>query len=467
MKRRSFLAGLTKGAAALPFVGGAASAHAAAPPSSNDTLDPGQQRALAQEWFQGARFGMFIHWGVYSVLGKGEWVMNNDEMTVEAYEKLPSQFNPTDYDPAAWVRLAKEAGMQYITITSTSKHHDGFAMWDSGVSDYNIVQATPYGQDVLKMLADECQKQDVKLFFYHSHFDWHHPDYYPRGRTGRHSGRPDQGSFDAYLDFMNAQIEELAGGAYGELAGFWFDGWWDQQLQGLDQPYAPGKATQVDWKLRETYELIHRLQPHALISNNHHVPPFPSEGFQIFERDLPGENTAGWNTSVISPLPLETADTINGAWGYNKKDDDYKSVGELVGYLVRAAGNNANLLLNVGPTPQGTIQPEFQERLHRVGRWLDRFGETIYGTRGGPVPEQRWGVSTQKEWTVYVHVLDSEAPETLALPGTGDVVFNEARHFETGERIPLIRSGNDDVEIRLPRSKRSALDTVVVLDVAG
>jgi len=154
----------------------------------------------AQEWFRGARFGMFIHWGVYSLLGKGEWVMENDRITVADYEKLPPRFNPIDYDPAEWVRVAKDAGVRYITITS--KHHDGFAMWDSKVSDYDIVDRTPYGKDVLKALAEECRKAGIKLFFYHSQLDWHHPDYYPRGKTGRHTGRPEAGSFDRYLDTM-------------------------------------------------------------------------------------------------------------------------------------------------------------------------------------------------------------------------------------------------------------------------
>ena len=332
---------------------------------------------------------MFIHWGVYSVLGDGEWVMNNREMTVEKYEKLPAQFNPLDYDPAEWVRLAKQAGMRYITITS--KHHDGFAMWDSNVSDYNIVDATPYGKDVLKMLAVECEKQGIELFFYHSHLDWRHPDYYPRGKTGRHSGRPSSGDFDAYLDYMDAQVTELASGDYGTLGGFWFDGWWDQHITEDDKA---DRSTHVDWRLKQTYDLIHRLQPQAIIGNNHHVLPFEGEGFQMFERDLPGHNSAGFNTTAIGNLPLETCDTINGAWGYNASDHDFKSSSQLIHYLVRAAGYDANFLLNVGPTPQGTFQPQVVERLEAMGEWTSEFAETIYGTRGGPMPPQSWGVMT-------------------------------------------------------------------------
>src|SRR5881409_2846456 len=175
----------------------------------------------ARRWFQDARFGMFIHWGVYSVLGDGEWVMNNRKMTVAEYEELPPQFNPVNYNPAEWVSLAKAAGMRYITITS--KHHDGFAMFDSKASDWNIVDRTPYKKDVLKMLADECHRQGVKLFFYHSQLDWHHPDYYPRGRTGRDTGRPEAGTWTKYLDYMNGQLRELLTN-YGEIGGIWFDG---------------------------------------------------------------------------------------------------------------------------------------------------------------------------------------------------------------------------------------------------
>ena len=215
------------------------------------------------QWFQDAKFGMFIHWGIYSIPVKGEWVMHNDRIMTEDYEKLAPKFNPVLYDPAEWVRIAKDAGCRYITITS--KHHDGFAMWDSKVTDWDIVDRTVYGKDVLKILADECEKQNMPLFFYYSQLDWHHSDYFPRGRTGQYSGRPEQGDFDKYIDFMNAQIAELCSGRYGKVAGFWFDGWWDQQ------PITTEKKSNVNWRLEETYNLIHRLQPQALIGNNHHV----------------------------------------------------------------------------------------------------------------------------------------------------------------------------------------------------
>lgn len=380
--------------------------------ASAQSYQPAPENLEARKWFQDARYGLFIHWGVYSILGDGEWVMNNQNITVPVYEKLPRFFNPTAFDAKKWVQVAKSAGMKYITITS--KHHDGFAMWHSKVSKYNIVDATPYGKDVLKALADECEKEGIKLFFYHSHLDWHSPDYFPRGKTGRNLGRPESGDFDKYLQYMDAQLTELLSGQYGKIAGIWFDGWWDQAV---DEHEKNERKTNIDWKLRRTYDLIHKLQPAALIGNNHHVTPFEGEDFQMFERDLPGQNQFGYNTSTISQLPLETCETLNGAWGFELKDQRYKSPEQIVRYLVNAAGRNANLLLNVGPMPNGEIQPEFVERLAAAGKWLQANGETIYGTRGGIVPPQDWGVSTRKgDGLHYFHILKKPATSYLFIP---------------------------------------------------
>jgi alpha-L-fucosidase len=423
---------------------------------------PTSENLKAREWFQDAKFGLFIHWGVYSVLGDGEWVMNNHKMTAREYEKLPARFNPTEYDPAEWVKLARDAGMKYITITS--KHHDGFAMWDSKASDWNIVKRTPYKKDVLMMLADECRKQGVKLFFYHSHLDWHHPDYYPRGRTGHNAGRPDKGNFDKYLDFMDAQLAELCSGRYGKVGGIWFDGWWDQQVKkGKDDKTTDPKKTRVDWRLRRTYDLIHKLQPQALVGNNHHVAPFPGEDFQMFEKDLPGGNTAGFNTdSKPGDLPLETCETINNAWGYNKNDKKFKSTKRLIHYLVKAAGMNANFLLNVGPMPSGKIQPEFAQRLREMGRWLKKNGESIYATRGGPVPPQKWGVTTRskKGDKVYVHVLDTRAEVRLPR-AAGRLTGAKLLH---GGKVAVTTAG-DDLVLKLPAKDRDPVDTIVVMEV--
>lgn len=408
---------------------------------------PKQAEPESVRWFEDAKFGMFVHWGVYSVLGEGEWVMNNKKIPIAEYEKVPPRFNPTKFDPAEWVSIVKRAGIKYITITS--KHHDGFAMFDSKVSGYDIVDATPYKKDVLKMLAEACRRHGIKLFFYHSHLDWRHPGYYPRGRTGRHSGRPDSGQWYRYLDYMDGQIKELCTN-YGQIGGIWFDGWWDRK--------------DADWRLGKTYTLIHELQPQALIGNNHHVPPFPGEDYQMFEKDLPGKNTAGFNKEAkIGELPLETCDTINRAWGYNKNDRNYKSTTDLIHYLVRAAGYNANFLLNVGPKPDGTIQPEFVERLEGIGKWMAKNGQTIYGTRGGPFPPGPWGASVHKEGKIYVHVLE-RSPE-LTLPAIRTRITG-ARTYH-GNKPVTVRQEKSGTILSVPEEARDDVDTIVVLEIAS
>ncbi|UCC74603.1 MAG: alpha-L-fucosidase [Gemmatimonadota bacterium] len=407
--------------------------------------EPGPENLAARQWFQDAKFGLFVHWGVYSVMGAGEWVMQVRGIPASDYEKLPGAFNPLRFDPEEWVSLVKAAGMRYITITA--KHHDGFAMFDSKVSDWDIVDRTPFATDMIGALAEECHRQGVKLFLYYSQLDWHHPDYYPRGRTGHAAGRPDSGDWYRYLDYMDAQLAELLT-RYGEIGGIWFDGMWDRP--------------DADWRLEGTYAMIHELQPRTLIGSNHHVSPFPGEDFQMFEKDLPGANTAGFNTTEISVLPLETAETINQSWGFNITDRSYKSSAELLRYLVRAAGSNANFLLNVGPMPTGAIQPEFKTRLEEMGRWLEKYGESIYGTRGGPIAPAPWGVTTQREGTVYLHVLDWDA-SVLALPELPGRP-RSARLLRTGEQVSFAEV-EDALVLRLPVRLAEVIDEIVAVEI--
>jgi alpha-L-fucosidase len=407
--------------------------------------EPSPDNIKSREWFQDAKFGLFIHWGVYSVLGDGEWVMNNQQIPIKTYEKIPNFFNPTEFDARAWVQMAKSAGMKYITITS--KHHDGFAMWDSKVSDYNIVKRTPYGKDVLKMLAEECRKEGIKLFFYHSQLDWHHSDYYPRGRTGGSwTGRPEQGDMNTYLDYMDAQLTELLTG-YGDVAGIWFDGMWDKK--------------DADWRLEKTYKLIHELQPAALVGSNHHLAPYAGEDFQMFEKDLPGHNTTGFsNEQVVGALPKETCETINHSWGFNLKDDHHKDRKELIQYLVKAAGYGANFLLNVGPMPNGKIQPEHMASLREMGEWLQLYGKTIYGTRGGPLTARDWGVTTQQGDKVYIHILQWY-DESITIPSWGKKIKSATLFLD---KSPIKYQENDyGITLKVPRNKMDTVDTVIEL----
>jgi alpha-L-fucosidase len=311
------------------------------------------------------------------------------------------------------------------------------------------VDWTPFGRDPLKELADACRAAGIKLFFYYSQLDWHHPDYWPRGRTGHDTGRPDRGDWKRYIAFMDAQLTELLTN-YGPLGGIWFDGMWDK----------PDAA----WQLDSTYTLIHRLQPAALIIPNHHEEPRPGEDAQTFEQDLPGANSAGFNTTYVSEgLPLETSLTINGSWGFSITDKQFKSLRTLVGYLVRAAGRNANLLLNIGPRPDGTISPELVARLDSIGDWLRTYGSAIYGTRGGPTPPRPWGVTTQRGDRVYVHVLDWSDPE-LALPPLGRRV-RAARLLAGGAAVP-VRQTATGLALTLPPRGADEIDQVVVLELA-
>ena len=399
----------------------------------------------ARAWFRGAKLGMFIHWGVYSQLGDGEWVMQNRGITVGAYEWLATAFNPVKFDAREWVALAKRAGVRYITITS--RHHDGFSMFATKATRYNIVDWTAFHRDPLKELATECQRQGLKLFFYYSQLDWHHPDYWPRGGTGHATGRPESGDWNRYLDFMDAQLTELMTN-YGPVGGIWFDGMWDKP--------------DADWRLDRTYALIHRLQPAALIVPNHHKAPLPDEDVQTFEQDLPGANTAGFNTTSIGALPLETSLTMNQSWGFNITDRKFKSVRALIGYLVRAAGRDANLLLNIGPRPDGTIQPEAVARLDSLGDWLHRYGASIYGTRGGPIAPHPWGVTTQRGDTVFVHLLEWN-DQVLSLPAFGARVAR-ASMLGTGGSVRVTQT-EAAVTLTMPAEASGEIDRVIVLEI--
>lgn len=364
---------------------------------------PSEENLKSRQKFSDMKFGIFLHWGIYSMFGQGEWYMNNANLDWREYAKAASGFYPAKFDAKAWVSAIKDSGAKYITITS--RHHDGFSMWGTKQSDFNIVDGTPYGKDVLKMLADECHAQGVMLNFYYSHLDWRREDY-PQGRTGHGTHRDaSKADWNSYYKFMNNQLTELLTG-YGKVGAIWFDGYWDHDSDSI--PF--------DWQLGPQYELIHQLQPGCLVGNNHHVDVHPGEDIQIFERDVPGDNTAGYSGDMaISKLPLETCQTMNGMWGYKITDQDYKSTEELIRLLVRTSGKGANLLLNIGPQPNGELPATALLRLKEMGEWLRENGESIYGTTAGDIEEQPWGVTTRKGNVLYLHILNLDKDQ-LVLP---------------------------------------------------
>jgi len=382
---------------------------------------PSAENLAARQAFSDAKFGIFLHWGLYSVFGQGEWYMNVG-IDNQEYAKAANAFYPHDFDADEWVKIFRESGAKYICFTS--RHHEGFSMWDTKASDYNIMH-TPYGKDIIGQLADACHKADMPLHLYYSHLDWTREDY-PLGRTGLKTGRKNaskKGDWDSYYAFMNAQLRELLTN-YGRIGAIWFDGWWDH-----DEDAVP-----FDWHLPEQYALIHSLQPACLIGNNHHQTPFEGEDIQIFERDVPGENKAGLSGQDISRLPLETCQTMNGMWGYKVIDQNYKSAAELIRLLVRTSGKGANLLLNIGPQPDGRLPQTAVERLREIGQWLRTNGESIYATTAGEVGDGTDIVSTRKGSRLYVHVLSAaRTPIAFKLPKKPQRVCE----FPSGRALPF------------------------------
>ena len=286
------------------------------------------------------------------MLGSGEWVLNDPDIYHNEYKKLASGFYPSGFDAGQWVSDIKNSGAKYICITT--RHHDGFSMFDTELSPYNIVDATPFKRDILKELADECHKQGIALHLY--------------------------GMWDR---------DELEGGLDPEL-----------------------------WNLDEQYALIHKLQPSCMVGSNHHSTPYEGEDIQIFERDKPGENFAGYSSQGISHLPLETCQTMNDSWGYRIRDHRYKSSEDLIKYLVTTAGRDANPLHNVGPRPDGRFPDEARQRLRDMGEWMKTYAPTVQNVRGGVVPPREWGVTTQRDNILFVHVVEPGF-KAVFLPYTG------------------------------------------------
>ena len=360
---------------------------------------PSASNLAARAQFEDFRFGIFIHWGIYSQFAQGEWYLNSG-LHKDEYAKAASCFYPVRFNAAQWVEAIKASGAKYITFTT--RHHDSFSMWHTAETPYNIVDATPFGRDVLKELSDACQDQGIQLHLYYSILDWIREDY-PLGRTGLRTGRTSKPDYRTYFQFMKNQVRELLT-QYGPVGGIWLDGYWDHDSDSI--PF--------DWHMTEFYRYIHGINPACLIGNNHHITPIEGEDFQMFERDLPGENTAGLSGQDISALPLEMCQTMNGMWGYKVADQNYKTTDELITLIVRAAAKGSNLLLNIGPQPNGELPAAALDRLRGIGQWMHTYGESVYGTRRG-IDDATWGVTTVKASVVYAHVLDAAAT-SISLP---------------------------------------------------
>lgn len=419
---------------------------------------PSPENLRERAAFQQHRLGIFLHWGIYATYAQGEWYLETAGLRQEDYAVAAQSFCPARFDAAAWARAFRDAGAGYVTITS--RHHDGFSMFKSAASSYNIVDATPFGRDIVAELARACADEDLRFQAYYSLLDWIREDY-PQGRTGLKTGRKgDRQDYGHYFDFMKAQVKELIT-QYPNLSALWFDGLWDHD-----------QDPDFDWRMPEFYAYIHRLKPELLIGNNHHQLPIDGEDYQMFERDLPGENKAGYSGQGIGTLPLEMCQTMNSAWGYRIDDPWYKSVRELVHLLVRAAAKNANLLLNIGPMANGELPAPALDRLAGLGRWMRGHSVSVDGTTSTVVPEQSWGVTTQNDRTLFLHIL---TPEALPLrDGLCKLVVALPRDLRPSRKgavtlladaTPLLYEISNDgfLTITLPQTALEDIDTVICL----
>jgi alpha-L-fucosidase len=408
------------------------------------------------DWWREARFGLFIHWGTYSVLagewqGKkdhGEWIRESAQIPIEQYTPIKDRFNPTRFDAGEWARTAKDAGMKYVVITT--KHHEGFALFDSAVSDYDVM-ATPFQRDLMKELAEACAEEGLRMGWYYSIMDWHHPDYLPR-RAWELAHRPAAGAdMDRYVEFMHRQVEELLT-RYGPIGVMWFDGEWEPTWN-----HARGQAL---------YDLCRRLQPDVIVNNRVDVGRGGMAGmsdagfagdFGTPEQEVPRTGLPG--------VDWETCMTMNDHWGFCRADLNYKSTGELLRTLCDVASKGGNFLLNVGPTPEGEFPPESVERLGEIGQWMRANGDAVYGTLAGPFESLPWGRCTARGNHLYFHVFDWPKDGRLVVPGLGSEV-ESARILATDSGLQARREG-PDVVVLVPQEAPHPEVSVVELVVAG
>ena len=407
----------------------------------------GQQSAGAetmQAW-RDMKFGLFIHWGPVSLKGTEIGWSRGREVPAEEYDQLYKRFNPTEFDAEAWVKVAKAAGMKYLVITS--KHHDGFCIWPSKYTDYHIGN-TPFKRDILKELSDACKKHYIQFSTYHSICDWYHPDY-PLGSPGGSTEKPNP-NLPRYYEYLKNQTKEIIDN-YGPLGIMWFDGEWEKPWT---QEYG-----------NELYAYLKGIQPDLVINNRvskgrHGMAGTTKQShLNAGDYDTPEQRIGGFSRE----RPWETCMTICRQWAW-KPDDTMKSKKECIQTLLHTVGGDGNLLYNVGPMPDGRIEPRQVERLKEMGAWLDKYGDGVYGTRGGPFKPGKWGASTCKGKTIWVYVMNWHSEDRLVLPPIEQRIVGSQTF--SGGSARVVQHGYG-IEIELPKADQDAIATVIALRVDG
>ena len=422
------------------------------------------RRDARMRWWRDARFGMFIHWGLYAVPAgeyhgqrsekTGEWIMEWANIPRADYEKFAGQFNPIKFDAKEWVRIAKDAGMKYIVITS--KHHDGFALYNSEASNYDIVDATPYHRDPIKELAAEAKKQGLKLCFYYSILDWHYPAAYvdapgkdPTAGNGTTKLKP--GGKEQYLKYMTEQLYELI--TTYDPGVLWFDGEWQDWW------------TEADGQ--QLYRFVRFWKPDIIINNRVGRGRQGMQGMNKSDREYAGDFGTPEQEIPANGLPgvdWESCMTMNTTWGFKSYDDKWKSSAEIIRNLIDIASKGGNYLLNVGPTAEGLIPEASVERLAEVGKWMKLNGESIYRTTASPFAQQlKFGRATSKTGRVYLHVFDWPADGRLQVAAWGKAV-TKAYLLATPKKSLKFDSTVDGVTLYLPTQAVDPIATVVVLE---
>jgi alpha-L-fucosidase len=410
---------------------------------------PPLAEAERTRWFQNDKFGMFIHWGPYAVIGRHEWARHRFQIPQADYDRYARAFNPVNFNPDAWVDLAANAGAKYIVITS--KHHDGFSIYRSKVSDYDM-EITPYKGDPLKMLADAARRKSMRLGFYHSVMDWHHPDYRPRRSWEFPDSYKQGGNNPRFVAFMKEQLRELLTG-YGDIAMIWFDGEWEHTLA----------ETKTD---DEVYDFIRKLQPNTLINDRlYERKPGNKADFGTPEQYVPA---TGLRDPSGKPILWEACVTINNdSWGYNKYETEFKTERDLIRMLVEVVSKGGNLLLNVGPKPDGTIQDEFVTRLNAMGRWMKVNSESIYSTTASPFERMSFhGRATTRGNRLFLHIFEWPANGQLRVPGLKNEVRAARLLADPARKIAARRDGAD-VLLSLTGAAPDEAASVVELTLDG